>query len=154
MDVGQSQQPKRGTRLKSYAIGCVSVAFGLSLVGLGTIWYLTRPDYDLALRPVGTAFTSTQFEFRFGVATRTVDDQWNRLRYVYGELPDSISVENGRRTIVYDSPKCIIKSTADSIDVQDDTVHHKGYMGIWSDDLHFTVASDGMVHLAAQDVEP
>lgn len=143
------EQPRRPMRLKRYAIVCITVALGVFVACSGAIWYVLRPDHDLAPLPAGTAYTSTRFEFRYGVETRTVDDNWNRLRYVYGELPDTISVVNGQRLIVYNSPKCIIKSSADSIDVQNDTVQHKGYMGIWSDDSYFTIDCDGIVHLAA-----
>lgn len=121
----------------------------------GAFWFLNRPDYDLAILPVGHEYSATKYEFRYGAATRTIDDEWSRLRYVYGALPDAITVTDGQRVIVYNSPKCIIKSSADAIDVQNDTVKHKGYMGIWSDDLHFEIDRNGVVQIASdKNVEP
>tara|TARA_A100000171_G_scaffold45241_1_gene48754 strand:+ start:261 stop:725 length:465 start_codon:yes stop_codon:yes gene_type:complete len=150
-----SAKPLRTKRLKRFAIGCLSGAVLLFLSCSGALWALTRPDHDLAKLPVGQEYSATKYEFRYGAATRTIDDKWNRLRFVYGELPDAITVTDGQRLIVYNSPKCIIKSSADAIDVQDDTVQHKGYMGIWSDDLHFEIDRSGVVQLADdKPVEP
>jgi hypothetical protein len=68
------------------------------------------------------------------------------MQWVYGGPPDSITVENGVRLIVYDEPKAVIKSWNDSMDVQDDSLKHKGYMGIWDEGTRFDVDSSGVIH--------
>lgn len=89
------------------------------------------------------------FEFRFGHATRFVDDPGNHMQWVYGGLPDSITVQNGVRKIVYYKPNAIIKSWGDSMEAQDDYFRHKGYMGVWSTNTHFVVDQNGVI----QDVQ-
>lgn len=88
---------------------------------------------------------STRFEFRYGHATRVVEDSGNHMQWVYGGMPDSITVRDGKRLVVCDEPKAIIKSWADSMEANDDDFHHKGYMGIWSDGTHFWVDGGGVV---------
>jgi hypothetical protein len=95
--------------------------------------------------PSGQAYDSTTFEFRFGDETRFVADPGNHLQWVFGELPDSIGVDGRNRRIVYNEPKAIIKSRRDSLDVQNDSVKHKGWMGIWDHGTHFFVDADGVV---------
>ncbi len=49
--------------------------------------------------------------FRYGYATRFVDDPHNKMQWVFGALPDSITVDDaGLRLIVYNSHNAIIKS--------------------------------------------
>lgn len=67
------------------------------------------------------------------------------MQWVYGELPDFITVADGKRLVVYNEPKAIIKSWGDSMDVQDDSLKHKGYMGIWDEGTHFIIDSSGEV---------
>ena len=99
----------------------------------------------LGLYPDGETYTATRFVFRFGHTTRIVDDPNNHMQWVYGDPPDSITVANGIRTIVYNEPKAIVKSWRDSIDVQQYHLKHKGWMGLFSDGTHFLVDGDGVI---------
>lgn len=140
-------QPRDATSRKKRGClkGCLSlIAFVIFATTL-FIWLVSPGITYIGFRPSGEQYSKTVFEFRFGHATRFVDDPGNHMQWVYGQLPDSITVENGLRRIVYNEPKAIIKSWADSIDAQDDTLKHKGYMGIWSKGTNFTVDQDGVV---------
>lgn len=88
-------------------------------------------------------YTSTQFEFRYGVVTRIIEDPHNKIEWICGELPDSVLISEGQRLIVYNSQKAVFKSHNDSIDVHPDSVSHKGYMGISSNHTHFVVDLEG-----------
>ena len=98
--------------------------------------------------PIGVDFHSTRFEFRYGPTTRVIEDPENHLRYGYGELPDTISVTDGKRLIVFDSQKAVLKSKTDSVDVHPESVQHKGYMGVWSGQSDYIVDSDGQLQIA------
>ena len=125
--------------LRSILIAAV-VLFGLAMV---VFWWSSRPDYDLRSMPDGEVYTSTRFEFRYGSRIRVIEDPENHLRYGYGELPDSISVTEGRRLVVFNSQKAVIKSETDSIDVFPDSVSHKGYMGVSSTGSDYVIDSAG-----------
>jgi hypothetical protein len=109
------------------------------------VWFIFPSVTYIGFRPAGEQYKTTEFEFRFGHATRYVHDPGNHMQWVYGELPDSITVQNGVRQIVYNEPKAIIKSWRDSMDVQNGSLKHKGYMGIWSTGIHFDVDSHGVI---------
>jgi len=94
---------------------------------------------------VGSKYSTTRFEFRYGHATRIVDDPHNRMQWIIGDLPDSITVTDGQRVIVYDHLGAIIKSSGDSMEVQYDSFKHKGWMGVRSDGTYFTIDSQGVV---------
>lgn len=95
--------------------------------------------------PEGETYTSTRFEFRYGPVTRIVEDPHSKMQWIYGELPDSISVCEGERLVIYNSLGAVIKLRNDSMDVQHDSVQHKGYMGIWTGGSHFVVNEDGVI---------
>lgn len=109
------------------------------------VWFVSPGITYIGFRPAGEQYKTTEFEFRFGHATRYVHDPGNHMQWVYGELPDFITVQNGVRQIVYNEPKAIIKSWGDSMDAQSDSLKHKGYMGIWSTGTHFDVDSQGVI---------
>ena len=131
-------------------VGCliVSALFFASVIVvlIITTYWSINPAGDLSNLPHGETFTGTRFEFRYGHATRIVEDPGNHLKLVYGEMPDSIKIENGLRIIIYNEPKSVIKSQKDSIDVQDYEVSLRGYMGIRSGATHFVVDEDGYVN--------
>ena len=93
----------------------------------------------------GGQYSTTRFEFRFGHAIRAVEDPHNKMQWIFGDAPDSIDVTNGRRLIVYNQPGAIIKSWGDSMDVQNGSLKHKGYMGIWSEGINFQIDKHGVV---------
>ena len=101
------------------------------------------PPYDLEELPKGKNYTTTRFEFRYGPHTRVIEDPHNHIKQGYGDLPDSISVSKGKRLIVFKSQKAVLKTTTDSIDVFDEKVSHKGYMGVNSTELEYFIDSSG-----------
>ena len=125
--------------------GCFTLAASAVLIPTLFIWLVSPGITYIGYRPSGEKYSRTEFEFRYGHATRFVDDPGNHMQWVYGQLPDSITVENGVRKVVYIEPKAIVKSWSDSMDVQDGTLKHKGYMGIWSTGTHFSVDSNGEI---------
>ena len=109
------------------------------------IWFTVTGGRYIGFHPSVASYSSTVFEFRYGHATRFVDDPYNRMQWVLGGLPDSISVSNNQRMIVYNSPKAIIKSWGDAMDVMEDSLKHKGYMGVWDEETHFRVDWRGVI---------
>jgi hypothetical protein len=138
---------KTNTRSSRF-YGCAS----MGCAGMLVCWLIGWPAYFfgtggkyIGSLPKGQTYTSTKFEFRYGRKTRHISDPFNQLQWVYGGLPDSITVTNGQRLIVYDEPKAVIKSSKDSVDVQETYTKHKGYMGIFEDGTHYTVDRDGII---------
>jgi hypothetical protein len=131
-----------------------SAVLGIALGVLGLLFiptfylslFVFPGTHDLGSLPRNASYTSTRFEFRYGHALRVVDDPGNHMQWVYGGMPDSITVKNGQRLIVYKEPRAVIKSRQDSMDVQNETLKHKGYMGVWSKGTHFFVDDDGVIH--------
>jgi hypothetical protein len=128
--------------LKFYFWICSSV-FVVMVIG---VYLLFRPDYVLTWVPFGVPYTTTRFEFHYGVAPRIIEDPHNQLRFIYGEYPDSITVKNNERIIVFNSPKCALKSWTDSIGVGEYGVHHKGYMGVTDHELEYVIDKEGVLH--------
>lgn len=95
--------------------------------------------------PEGETYTATRFEFRYGHRTRLVEDPYNKIEWISGELPDAVSVTEGERVIIYNSPKAVLKSPKDSIDVQPASLSYGGYLGVSSEGVHFVVDSDGFL---------
>lgn len=120
---------------------------GLSLCWLfwWPIWFTMLGGHYIGMSPPGETYSTTRFEFRFGLATRIVEDPHNKMQWVFGGRPDSIAVVNGCRVVVYNTPTGIIKSWGDSMDVQSDSLKHKGYMGIWSYGTQFQIDEHGVV---------
>ncbi|QEG34426.1 hypothetical protein [Bythopirellula goksoeyrii] len=110
-------------------------------------WFVFPAPKYIGNKPNGESYIATKFEFRYGYATRFVDDPHNKMQWVFGELPDSITVDDsGLRLIVYNSHNAIIKSSIDSMEAYDDSFKHKGYMGIWDDEREsFAVDSSGTI---------
>lgn len=110
-------------------------------------WFVFPAPKYIGNKPHGKSYSATKFEFRYGYATRFVDDQHNKMQWVFGDLPDSITVDDsGLRLIVYNSHNAIIKSWADSMEVYEDSFKHKGYMGIWDHGQEsFVVDSSGTI---------
>ena len=110
-------------------------------------WFVFPAPKYIGTKPNGESYNTTKFEFRYGYATRFVDDPYNKMQWIFGDLPDSITVDDsGVRLIVYNSHRAIIKSWADSMEVYPDSFKHKGYMGIWDDEQeNFVVDSTGTI---------
>ena len=101
--------------------------------------------HHIGALPEGERYASTRFEFRYGHATRVIDDPENQMQWVYGEMPDSITVTNGTRLIIYNGQKAVIKSRRDSMDAHPDSLQHGGYLGMWSRNINFVVDHDGVI---------
>ncbi|MDA0811233.1 MAG: hypothetical protein O3C21_02415 [Verrucomicrobia bacterium] len=106
---------------------------------------LSPPDHVIDDLPRSVSYSHTVFEFRYGSKTRRILDPHSQLKFIHGKLPDSITVDNGERLVVFLEPKAVIASLRDSVDVQADSVHYRGWMGIFSPETEFIVDSDGMV---------
>ena len=118
--------------------------------GLGLVCLMVLPGCGLAARdisalPKDTPYTSTRFEFRYGPATRVVDDPGNHLQKVYGGMPDSITVKDGIRLIVYKEQKAVIHSQRDSMDAFPDKLQYGGHMGMSSTATNFVVDQNGVI---------
>jgi hypothetical protein len=139
---GHPKFPKR--KILWWSIGGI-----LCLVGFGVIimGWTRGPDYDLTHMPNDQEFHSTRFEYRYGSTLRVIEDPKNNLRYGYGGLPDSISVVDGRRIVVFTSQKAVLRSEVDTVDVHGDNVQHKGYMGVRTMDSNYFVDSKGFLQV-------
>jgi hypothetical protein len=116
---------------------------------------LVVPIIYLALIPVsfirGANLTAdadgikTKYVFTFdnGKVVRIQDDH-SRIVRSWDGSPDSISIENGVRTVRF-SEGAILKTSVDSVEPHPDYVKVKGYMGIWTDDKEFIVGRDGEI---------
>ncbi|MEO0408457.1 MAG: hypothetical protein AAF289_14005 [Cyanobacteria bacterium P01_A01_bin.135] len=96
----------------------------------------------------GEAYELTRFEFRYGRATRVIEDRYDKL-WICGELPDSVSVVDQTRLVVYTSPGAGIKLCRESIGVGLESVSYGGYMGVSSKSTRFFVTSDGTLEHGA-----
>jgi len=112
-----------------------------------TYWFIFPAPKYIGNKPNGESYSATKFEFRYGYATRFVDDPHNKMQWIFGDLPDSITVDkSGVRLIVYNSHNAIIKSWTDAMEAYPDSFKHKGYMGIWDDQQEkFAVDSTGTI---------
>lgn len=120
----------------------------LTLLAVLILYYTFRskpPDYDLSKLPTDQPYQTTHFEFRYGPKTRIITDPHNQLRFGYGAKPDSISVKNGQRLIIFNSHGVVLHTSDDSIDVRNSNVRYKGHMGISTNGSKFEVHSDGYI---------
>jgi hypothetical protein len=130
-------------RKRVWLVGCAGVAFLIILMACLFVWRSFA--HDIESLPKGEQYKTTRFEFRYGKATRVVDDPENHMQRVYGGMPDSITVTDGIRLIVYNEPKAVIKSRSDSMDVMNDSLKHGGYMGMSSTGTNFVVDHNGVI---------
>ena len=87
----------------------------------------------------------TVYLFRFQDDREVViRDPFGQIRRSWGASADSIVENGGVRTVVFTAP-AILKSSVDSIEPQETTVRVKGYMGVSTDDLYFTVDENGVI---------
>lgn len=87
----------------------------------------------------------TVYLFRFQDDREVViRDPFGQIRRSWGASADSIVENDGVRTVVFTAP-AILKSSVDSIEPQETTVRVKGYMGVSTDDLTFTVDENGVI---------
>ena len=139
---GEAARPKNK---RGCLKGCLATSLVVFTCLILVVCLIFPGVHYIGWRPQGEPYDSTEFEFRFGDATRFVSDPGNHMQWVFGDLPDSITVTNRTRLIVYNEPKAVMKSWGDSMDVQIGSLKHKGYMGIWDNGTHFVVDSDGVV---------
>ena len=124
-------------------IGCAGVAFLMILMACLFVW--RSFVHDITSLPKGEPYKSTRFEFRYGKATRVVDDPENRMQRLYGKMPDSITVTEGIRLIVYNEQKAVIHSQSDSMDAFPDSLQHGGHRGMSSTGTNFVVDHNGVI---------
>ena len=74
----------------------------------------------------------------------TIQDDHSKIVRSWGGSPDSITVDNGVRTVKF-SGGAILKTAVDSIDPQPGRTKVKGYMGIMTDDTEFVVDQNGEI---------
>jgi len=67
------------------------------------------------------------------------------MQRIYGKMPDSITVTDGIRQIVYNEQKAVIHSKNDSMDAFPDSLQHGGYMGMSSTGTYFVVDHNGVI---------
>ena len=103
-------------------------------------------DYDLGELSSSIEYKGTRFEYRYGPQTRIMYDQYDNFRWIYGKKPAEIYLENGTMVVVYNRPGAIIKSKNDSIEVGLNNIHHKGWMGIWSEATTVYADEKGVIH--------
>ena len=139
-EAGDSSMPR-----KYWGLFACLAAFVLIWLFWWPIWFVALGGRYIGNSPSGLSYSTTRFEFHYGHATRIVEDPHNKMQWVFGDYPDSISVVNGCRIVTCNRPARIFKSRGDSMDVQDDSVKHKGYMGIWSDATQFRIDKYGVV---------
>lgn len=97
-----------------------------------------------SLQP-GTEDLETVYLFQFQDDREVViRDPFSQIRRSWGASADSNVENDGARTVVFTAP-AILKSSIDSIEPQETTVRIKGYMGVSSDDLTFTVDQNGVI---------
>ncbi|MCE9607670.1 MAG: hypothetical protein K8U03_22510 [Planctomycetia bacterium] len=148
MDDSSSGEASATTaRSRGGALLCFGVAFAPVLVSYFIVQFGLPGIHYIGGKPDGVPYVSTRFEFRFGHKMRIVDDPGNHMQWVYGEMPRLITVADGIRLIIYDEPGAIIKSSQDSMEVDEHFLRHKGYMGVWSNETRFLVDTAGMVQL-------
>ncbi|MFM1769185.1 MAG: hypothetical protein RJA22_1714 [Verrucomicrobiota bacterium] len=136
-----------GTRTSAHPprwlFGCLgAIALLVGITGLA-VWLLIPGARYIGSLPDGQPYTATRFEFHYGPATRAIQDPSNLLQIVHGEMPDSITVSNGTRLILYRAPKAILKSTQDSVEVRATEVIHGGHLGMQSKGTNFVVDAQG-----------
>lgn len=141
-EVFSNSSPKKRRGLR----GCVVILAVLFIAPFLFFLFVFPSVHYIGWLPSGESYKATRIEFRFGHATRVVEDPENHMQWIYGEMPDSIAVTDGIRLIVYNEPKAIMKSWGDSMDAQQNSLKHKGWMGIWSNGDHFVIDSNGVVH--------
>ncbi|AZQ85036.1 hypothetical protein EKO29_14235 [Colwellia sp. Arc7-635] len=83
------------------------------------------------------------FEFE-GNRTVYIKDEFNQFIRSWGGSPESITVQNGIRTVVFKGG-AILKTSTDSINPQATQVSLKGFMGVTTEDSSFIVNSDGII---------
>lgn len=87
----------------------------------------------------------TLYLFRFsGDREVVIRDKFSRIERSWGASSESIVIDDGTRTVIFTVP-AILKSSVDSIEPQRTHVRLKGYMGVTTDDLNFTVDKDGVI---------
>ena len=68
------------------------------------------------------------------------------MEWILGAMPNSISVTNGDRLIVYNSPGAVIKSRTNSMEIDHDFLSYEEIFNkVRSEATHFLVTSDGNI---------
>ena len=87
----------------------------------------------------------TVYRFRFSPDREVViRDLYSKINRSWGGSANSIFTNYGMRTVIF-TESAILKTDVDSIEPHSDYVHVKGYMGVYVQDLNFTVDKDGII---------
>lgn len=121
-------------------VGLVVLTPFLAYFVLSTKSYLDGAD----LRVSETEIPS-KYVFVFGPErTVVIDDKFNQFIRSWGGSPEKVEINSNVRTVTF-RESAILKTNVDSIEPHEDYVKVKGYMGIISQDLEFTVNSEGEI---------
>jgi hypothetical protein len=94
---------------------------------------------------VDKAGIETIYLFTFPAGREVIiRDKHSQIKRSWGRSAESMVTRDGVRTVVFDGP-AILKSEIDSIEPQADRVNLKGYMGVTTQDLNFTVDKNGTI---------
>ena len=123
-----------------FGVLCIPLIIPVLYFMLGGVSYLQGAN----LAPDNPALkTKYVYTFDNGKVV-TIQDDHSKIVRSWGGSPDSISVENGVRTVKF-SGGAILKTAVDSIDPQPDRTKVKGYMGILTDNTEFVVDQNGEI---------
>ena len=121
-------------------VGLVILTPFLADFALSTKSYLDGADLKVSNTEI-----PSKYVFIFGPErTVVIDDKFNQFIRAWGGSPDEVEVNNNIRTLTFREP-AILKTSVDCIEPNDDYVKVKGYMGIISQDIEFTVNSEGVI---------
>ena len=101
---------------------------------------------DIGALPSRQAYNATQFEFRFGNATRFVDDPHNQMQWCVNRLPDQITVKDSVRTIIHTTGPALYRSWGGSMRITDRFLVHLEPFGAYHETTRFRVDSTGKIH--------
>ena len=138
-------------RLVVIIIACVSVPMLAPFVFLLFLFLVVYPVMGFVSFMQGanletnipTLKTEYIFTFKPGQVV-LIHDEHSRIQRSWGGSPDSITIENGVRTVRF-SEGAILKTSTDSIEPHPYYVKVKGYMGILTQDSEFIVGRDGEI---------
>lgn len=123
----------------------IIVGIVVSIPFFGYFALYTKSYLDGADLSVSGTEIPTKYIFIFGPErTVVIDDKFNQFVRAWGGSPERVETNSNVRTVTFREP-AILKTNVDSIEPQKDYVKVKGYMGIISQDIEFTVNSEGEI---------
>lgn len=122
----------------------VRLAIGIALIVL-LQQCLAYSDLNILTLVQGhTNFSRTKILFSYPDNPATIWDPHNKLYQIYGNYPDSITITNRTRLVIFTKP-AILKSNADSIEIGRNYAKYAGYLGITTDSRKFVITPEGDV---------